>query len=770
MVHLAALLAEAKSHHASGRHREAEQLYRQILAADPSDVETHYLLGTACHVLGRPQEAIAALAEAVRLNPRHVEAHHYLGFVLAQLQAWDQAISSYQQALHLQPDYAEVAQRLQHALGGRERSEGDRLAAEGRTEDAIICWRRALELRPDDGDAMARLAATFDRQERYDEGVAAYRSFLKARPNSSGALNNLGVMLSKQGTPEEGLKCFRRALELNPADAESCNNLGVALTRQGQFDEAVANLQRAVELKPDYVEAHNNLGNAWGDRHVAEAIACYQRALQLNPRYGAAHCNMARRLESSDRLDEALVAYQRAVESSPGDAELFGNYGAALLSAARQDEAIAAYRTALRLNPRQRVWHGNLVYALNLLPDYDAATIFAEHREWGRRHADPLTATAAPHANDRTPGRRLRIGYVASHFREHAVNCFTEPILTAHDHQAVEVFCYNSALPGEADATTTRLRGCADHWREIVGLGDQHVSELVRRDRIDVLVDLAGHIGGSRLLMFAYKPAPVQVTYIGYQNTTGMLAMDYRLTDDWSDPPGMTDRYYTERLYRLPRSFFCFRAPPAAPDVAPSPASTNGFVTFGSFNNPAKLTPQVLATWAEVLAGAPNSRLLMLAPRTTAFRESVRDILARQGVGADRVELFFRGPQRDFLERVNQVDVALDPFPFNGHTTTCDCLHQGVPVLTLAGGSYASRFGGSALVTLDLREFIADSRAGYVAIAHEVAAHLDRLSALRAELRGRMLASPLVDAAGFTRNLEAAYRAMWVDWCAKPSP
>jgi predicted O-linked N-acetylglucosamine transferase (SPINDLY family) len=356
---------------------------------------------------------------------------------------------------------------------------------------------------------------------------------------------------------------------------------------------------------------------------------------------------------------------------------------------------------------------------------------------------------------------------VSSHFCEHAVNFFVEPILASHDHDAFEVYCYSGRQ--RQDETTRRLQGYADQWREIAAMSDEQAAALVRRDRIDILVDLAGHIAGHRLLVFARKPAPIQVTYIGYQNTTGMAGMDYRLTDEWADPPGTTDGFYTEELVRLPRSFFCYRPSDDAPPVGPLPAAVNGFVTFGSFNNFGKVTADVLAAWAKLLLSVDRSRLVILAAAVPSLGEYLTRTFQSHGVGAERFTLADRRPRDEYLKLVSQVDIALDPFPMNGHTTTCDALWQGVPVVTLAGRTYAQRFGSSAHVNLSVQELIAQSPQQYVEVAARLAGDVERLTELRGTLRQRMAASPLLDFAGFTRNLEAAYRRMWTDWRASKS-
>jgi predicted O-linked N-acetylglucosamine transferase (SPINDLY family) len=462
-------------------------------------------------------------------------------------------------------------------------------------------------------------------------------------------------------------------------------------------------------------------------------------------------------------LDEAVATARRAIELDPNFSYSHGTLGSSLRNLGRLDESIRELRTAVELTPDECVHRDVLIYTLLFHPASLPEQIFAEHVRWAQLFTDPLTAAASPHTNDRNTDRRLRVGYVSAHYFNHAVNFFSEPLLAAHDHDTIELFCYDNG--SQQDDANRRLRSCADHWREIGHLTDGQAAQTVRQDQIDILIDLSGHIAGHRLLLFARKPAPVQVTYLGYQATTGMQAMDYRLSDEWSDPPGTTDACYTEKLVRLAPAFFCYRPSPDAPPVGPLPALENGYTTFGSFNNFAKVTPAVLATWAQLLRQVPQSCLVLLAHAVPSLLAYVKQQFANHGVEAERVTVLNRCARGDYLQRISQVDIALDPFPFNGHTTTCDALWQGVPVVTLAGNSYAARFGSSAHVNLELKELVAASAEQYVAIAAGLAGDLERLQTVRADLRTRMAASPLLDGPGFARRVETAYRGMWIDWC-----
>ena len=757
MIDPAQVLAQAARHQQSGQLAEAERLYRQVLTQDPTTAQALHLLGTVAIQAGNPAPAIQLIGDAIRRDRTQAAFHANLAEAYRLTGDLAQAIASNERALQLQPKLVGP-----HAnLGAIHYQQRD-------WAKAVACYRQVVRLAPDDSAARIALGRALRQTGKPTEAEACFRRAVRNEPDNGPAHALLGLALLDQRKTEEAKTEFEAALRINPSDANAHNYLGTVLKETHQWPEAEQHLREAARLDPSLAAAHNNLGALLLDqgRH-AESIDALKRATELDPQSFQAHCNLARALDEIGQLDAAVAAAQRTIELNPEFAYGYANLGTSLKNLGRLDEAFDAYRTGIRLDPQGAYQHSDLIYSLNFHGGFDAATIFAEHRAWGRAHADPLTAAARPHTNDRTPDRRLRIGYVSAHFCAHAVNYFTEPILASHDHQDVEVFCYSNGA--KHDETNQRLRTYADHWREILPLDEEQAAKLVRDDKIDVLVDLSGHIGGNRLLLFARKPAPVQMTYIGYQNTTGMQAMDYRLTDQWSDQPGETDAYHTEKLIRLPQSFFCYRPSPDAPPVGPLPATSNGFVTFGSFNNFAKITPEVLATWARILQAVPGSRFVLLAHLADSLRAHVMRIMAEHGVGEDRLTFVSRCPRPEYLEHIGQVDVALDPFPFNGHTTTCDALWQGVPVVALAGTTYASRFGSSALVNLGLEDLIADSPERYHAIAVALANDVNRLTTLRVELRDRMQESCLLDFAGFTRHLETAYRQAWTDWCNAPA-
>ena len=592
-----------------------------------------------------------------------------------------------------------------------------------------------------------------------------YRQILAVEPTHADALHLLGVVANQSGQHATAIECIARAIALRGTEAAFHNNLGEAYRALRRTPEAVARYRRALELKPDFAEAHYNLGLALKEQGmVDEAVACYRRALELKPDYAKAHNNLGNAFREQGKLDEAVACCRRALELRPDFAEAHYILGNAFKDQAKLEEAVASYRRALELKPSYVEAHSNLVYALNFCPGYDAKTIYEELRRWSRQFAEPLAKFIQPHSNDRSLDRRLRIGYVSPDFRDHAESFFTVPFFAAHDHDNFEIFCYADVI--HPDGTTARLRESADVWRDIAGLTDEQIAQRVREDRIDILVDLTMHMAHNHLLVFARKPAPVQVCWLAYQGTTGLSAIDYRLTDAHVDPPGLNDRYYAEESIRLPDSFACYDPLTSEPAVNALPALERGQITFGSLNNFCKLNAEVLRLWAQVLKAVDHSQIMILAAEGT-HRQDTLDLLRHAGVAPERVILVGKRSRPQYLQLYQRIDIGLDTFPYNGQTTSLDAFWMGVPVVTMVGKTAVGRAGLSLLRSLGLPELIADTPEQFTRVAVELAGDLPRLSNLRATLRERMRQSPLMDASHFARNAEAAYRAMWQRWCAK---
>jgi predicted O-linked N-acetylglucosamine transferase (SPINDLY family) len=789
MTPLPDVLAVADRFHRFGALAPAERLYREALQGEPDNAEVWCRLGDVCQALGRHGEAVGSYHQALALRPDYVRAHNNLGVALMEQGRLDAAAASYREALRLQPDHAEAHNNLGIALMGQGRLDeaaasyaealrlkpaypaahnnlGHARAQQGRLAEAAACCQEAVRLQPDFAPAWAQLGDVLRGLGRPDEAAACYERAGRLRPGDAGPPTALGTLLLELGRPEEAVACYERALRLRPESPAACSNLGLALLHLGRADEAAVSFRQALHLQPDLAEAHNNLGLAVLNLGRAEqAVLSFGEALRLRPGLADAHNNLGLALAACGQPDEALACYERAVRLQPDHFGALTNLGNACKDQGRLGEAVACYRNVVAVRPEDARAHSNLLLALNYQPGADPAEIRREANAYAERHAAPLTAAAQPHPVRSLEGRRLRIGYVSADFREHPVAYFLEPILAAHDHQRFEVCCY--ADVGQPDAVTRRLQGYADQWRSLVGLSDEQAAEVVRQDGIDVLVDLSGHTGGNRLLVFAHKPAPVQASYLGYLGTTGLPAIDYYITDAHADPLGLTEAHFQEQLVRLPECGFCYQPGPA-PDVSPDlPARQSGRVTFGCLNTLAKVSAEVLALWAWVLAAVPGSRIVLPTGGRHA-EERVRATLVRNGVAPERVLLLDRAASRfDYLQRYHGIDLCLDPFPYHGVTTTCDALWMGVPVLTLAGRTCVSRQGVRFLRTVGLDELIADTPEDYVRVATELAGDLPRLAALHAGLRERMRRSPLLDARQFTKDLEEAYAAMWERWVSR---
>ncbi len=712
-------IAEGLRHHQAGRLEEAAKNYRQILTEDPEQPDALHLLGVVAGSIGQLDEAVELISQSLRVNPNNASAINNLAGVLKDQARYPEAIEFYEAAIAAAPNESYIHSNL-----------GNALRDAGRLEEAGTCHRRALELSPD----------------------------------SYAALSNLGSVLDAQGRLAEAVECFRRALQLNPDSHETHVNLGVTLKREGRLSEAEECLRRALDLQPRSDAALANLGSLMLQQgRVEEAFVTLELALSVNPRSAVALINMGNVLKDLGRFAAALECLQAAVQLAPRSHLAHNNLGTVLNELGRAAEAAECFRRALELQPDYHWAHSNLLFTLQYLPGIDRAELFADHRRYDEKYARHFTERAASHPNARDPNRRLRIGYVSGDFREHSVAFFIEPVLASHDRDQFEVFCYANQVGN--DAMTARLRALVPHWREVASLSDDALAARIRRDEIDILVDLSGHTARHRLLTFARKPAPIQVTMIGYMHNTGLSAMDYRITDVTLDPPGTSETLNSEELIRLPAGAATFRPPAECPPVNDLPALTSGYVTFGSFNNLAKVTPEVIATWAQILTAVPGSRLLVVGRGGNA----VKPEMEAHGIAAERVEAIDRQPLRKFLELHHRVDLTLDTFPYNGGTTGLIAIWMGAPFVTLDSGHTTGQAGGGLLRPIGLAQLIAADPADYAAKAVEAVSDLPRLGEWRCSLRGRI--APLLGGGeAYTGQLEAAYRDKWRTWCAREVP
>jgi protein O-GlcNAc transferase len=781
------VLQTAAEHHDAGRLADAEALYREVLERDPEQADAMHFLGLLCFQAGRPAEALELLDKAVALQTDVPELYATQARVLAAVGRADDAIAAWQKALDLQPDDPAG----QSALGGL-------LWRQGRKEQAIAAFRAAVKLKPDDHASWSNLGSLLMERNQLEEAVAACRRSVELQPDVAEAWINLGIVLRAHDKGDQAAEAYRRAIAIRPGFVEAYCNLTIVLCELKLFDVAFEVASSAVKMQPDHAPAHNNLGIVLKEFGKTEAaMNAYWRAIELNPKLAEAYNNLGLLLRELGRPEESVVAYNKALAIDPGFADAWSGLGNAHHDCDRLDDALAAYRKALDIRPNHSDAMNNMgnvllvlgrteealryydeaisirpdsnlgsnkIFALLMDERQDAPAILAACRDWDARYAAGLGRNVRVHENDRSADRRLRIGYISADFRRHVVGWNLAPLLTNHDKSQVEVFCYSAFH--QRDVLTERFMACADAWRDIVGIGNEQAAQMIREDRIDILVDLAVHSSGNRLLLFARKPAPVQVTYLGYCGTTGLGAMGYRLSDIFIDPPGSDVSCYSERTIVLPRTYWCYEPAGPYPEVGPLPARTAGHITFGSMNNSAKASHAARELWAKVLLAVPGSHLLIHS-HPGSHQESVLRQFVEAGVAADRIELVARQSWADYIQTYNRIDIALDSLPYNGGITSFDTLIMGVPVVTLRGRTSVGRAGCSILNNIGLKDLIATSAAEYVRIATKLAGDLPRLAELRAGMRKRMEGSPLRDAEGFARDVEAAYRRMWRQWCER---
>jgi protein O-GlcNAc transferase len=650
------------------------------------------------------------------LDYRQAGAHHLMGCAIMQRGEFHSAADCFAEALAVDPENADVHLDL-----------GNVLFSMGRIEEAIDAFEESLRLRPGNVSALGNLSIALREAGRLDESIAALEKIVEVKPDWLQANATLAFTLHRSGRVNQAIGFYRKVLMLKGDEPETCSNLSAALSDIGKYEEAIEMARKAIEISPTFADAWANLGDAE---------------------------------RKAGRPQESLIASRKALELRPGFALAHNNLGNALRDTGRIDDAVREFRKALMIDPTYVAAASNLLFSLHFHEGYTPAAILAEHQEWNRRFALPLEPRNPHYSNDRSPDRPLRIGYVSADFRNHVVGANILPLFRYRDRDSIHVTCYsNVALP---DAVTERFRELADDWRPVAGVEDAQVARRIADDRIDILVDLSLHTDGNRLLVFARRPAPVQITFAGYPGTTGLTAIGYRLTDPWLDPAGLNDACYSEQSIRLPGSFWCYQPVGGEPEVNEPPASKSGRITFGCLNNVVKAGASCLRLWAQALKAVPDSSIeLLCAPG--ARRD---EVVAALGVTANRVRFHDYQPRPQYLRLYHNIDISLDTFPYNGHTTSLDSWYMGVPVVSLVGQTAVSRAGLGHAANLNLAEFAARSPDEFVRITTKLAGDQARLTQLRRDLRSRMRSSALMDGARFARNIERAYRDIWRQWCA----
>lgn len=689
----------------------------QDLGLAPQGAEIANYLGNQLSLQGHFAEAKPWYLKAIELQPQLAKLYHNLGFVTEKQQEWETAIPYYHQAITLNPHYTKAYYRL-----------GLVLKQQKIIPKAIECFKQVLNLEPNHPSAKFHLALLWQAQEQEEKAKNVLNAEdWKLLPNLVTHLINRGNRYQEQNKYDDAQACYELALEFKPTEIIALYNLGLIFQKQGKLPEANAYYNQALKQDSEDIPALLNCGLILKEMgYIYDAIPYFQKILQLNPK----------------NLD--------ALKSLASSAEFLG----------RIPEAVDYAHQVLQIEPTAPN-HTYFLWLLSALTLISSEEILDSASQWYfQQIVQECLPTLKDHKRDRSPERKLRIGYVSPDFQHHSCSFFMKPVLGNHDHSQVEIYGY--AEVAKPDHITEEIQSFCDHWRSTVGLSDLEVAELIQADQIDILIDLAGHTNGNRLKVFGIKPAPIQATYLGYFATTGLPTIDYWITDAVLHP-AETKEVTSEKLWRLPRCYVTYDIFLDAPDVAPLPVEKTGSITFGSFNNPRKLTPQTITLWSEILKAIPNSRLLLKALRHQAVDPRVQEKLMatfiEQGVAKER--LFFQGASDEHLKLYNEVDIHLDPFPYSGCTTTCEALWMGVPTLTLAGARNMERLSATLIQSIGLEEWIASSPEEYVQKAIQFSQDRAYLAQLRSTMRDRLQQSQLLDAQGMTTTLEQAYRQMW---------
>ncbi|XP_010543807.1 PREDICTED: probable UDP-N-acetylglucosamine--peptide N-acetylglucosaminyltransferase SPINDLY [Tarenaya hassleriana] len=730
-------------HKDEGRLVEAAESYQKALMANPSyKLAAECLavvltdLGTSLKLAGNTQEGIQKYYEALKIDPHYAPAYYNLGVVYSEMMQYDSALSCYEKAALERPMYAEAYCNM----GVIYKNRGD-------LETAIACYERCLSVSP---------------------------NFEIAKNNMAIALTDLGTKIKLEGDVNQGVAYYKKALYYNWHYADAMYNLGVAYGEMLKFDMAIVFYELALHFNPHCAEACNNLGVIYKDRdNLDKAVECYQMALSIKPNFAQSLNNLGVVYTVQGKMDAAASMIEKAILANPTYAEAYNNLGVLYRDAGNIPMAIDAYEQCLRIDPDSRNAGQNRLLAMNYINEGHDDKLFEAHRDWGRRFMK-LYPQYTSWDNSKDPERPLVIGYISPDFFTHSVSYFIEAPLTHHNYTNYKVVVYSAVV--KADAKTYRFKEKVlkkgGMWKEVYGVDEKKIASMVREDKIDILVELTGHTANNKLGTMACRPAPVQVTWIGYPNTTGLPSVDYRITDSLSDPPD-TKQKHVEELVRLPECFLCYTPSAEAGPVCSTPALSNGFVTFGSFNNLAKITPKVLQVWARILCAVPNSRLVVKCKPFScdSIRQRFLTTLEQLGLESMRVDLL---PlilfNHDHLQAYSLMDISLDTFPYAGTTTTCESLYMGVPCITMAGSVYAPNVGVSLLTKVGLGHLIAKTEDEYVQTAIEMASDVTALAKSRMNLRDLMAKSSVCDGPNFTLALESAYRSMWRRYCEGDVP
>lgn len=778
----------------------AVQSYEKAISLKPDFTDAFVALGTAWESLENFDSAIECYRTALKHRPEYAEVHSNLGDALRSHKCFAEAETAYAEAWRLDASQIDLLYKLgavKHDLflNGRDNLEllteaetyyreflanrpdsvhahvglAKALYDHNRYDDAIAEFRRAIACAPQNTENLLTLGLVLQSHDNLDEAATCYLQAIEIDPTLSAAHNNLGAIARKLGDSEQAISHFKRAIAQCPDYAQAHFNLGLTLKKAARYEEAEQCFLKAIQIKPDFAEAYIDYGmllQHFGKPNVAEEK--YRKALQLDPKLSATYVNLGAVLCHTGRFSEADALFKAGAMLHPKDTGILVNWSNTQKDMGNINGAIELLRTAIAIDPTLLEAYSNLLFNQHYLPEWDISQMLADARAFGRQ-AEMRAKPFQTWENEKTQGRTLRLGFISGDLRNHPVGYFLEGVLAAIalDTSAdLEVHAFPTRA--SADAVSERLRSYCTGWHPVTELTDSEFCDQIRKNKIDILIDLSGHTGHTRLGILAWRPAPVQVSWLGYFATTGLNAVDYFIADPWTLPI-TEERNFVEKIWRLPETRLCFTPPKEDIEVNTLPAIKNGFITFSCFNTLAKVGDQVIQAWARILAGTPGSRLLV---KSHLIGDSIRckEVIARftsNGISTDQLILEDYETRQNYFCAHHRVDMALDPFPYPGGTTTAESLWMGVPVLTLAGTHFLERQGVGLLANVGLIDWIASDLDDYITRGIRLAADIESLEKLRCNLRQQALHSPIFDGQRFAGHFVDAMRQMWAEYCIK---
>ena len=735
-----------------GELEEALARVRPLLNIFPLSITLLNIQGAAYAGCKRFDEAIESYREAIKVSPESLVSYTNLGSALKESGDLEGAIDVYLQVIKIDSTYADAYFNM-----------GNALKTQGNIDEAIDSFRQAVAANPAHVSAHNNIGTALKAKGDMAGALDSFMQAVEFKPDFAEGHYNLGVTKKELGDLEGAISSYRRAVRINPDYVEAHNNLGVLIQDHGDLEGAVASYRQALMIKPDFAEAYSNMGTALKEKgDLVGAVDQYQMAVELNPNLSDAHNNMGLALKEKGDLDHAIASYKRAIDCEGDHAEYFSNMGVAQQEKGYLNEAMESYSRALTLRPDYAVAYSNMLFCVINNREENRATIFDAHCEFSERFEQPLVQFWPKHANGSDSERGLKVGFVSADFREHAVAYFFEPTIKMLCGLPSYTFYAYHNLAHEDDITRGIKRHFA-HWVPVSNLTDEQLSAKVIEDGIDILIDLSGHSAGNRLLAFARKPAPVQVSWMGYPGTTGLQSMDYFMGPGFALPAGECDDQFSEKVVGLP---FTVSYLPAIeyPAVNTLPALANGYITFGSFFRPSKINRAVIAVWSELLRAIPSAKLVMGGMLGDLDDNDFIKWFAEEAIDLGRVTFLARTDMSHYCSMHHRVDLCLAPFPYVGGTTISTALMMGVPTLVMNGGTLTSSGGAGRMHYVGHGEYIAANEGEFIAKGVELSGDVERLSRTRMALRDKTLHS-YTDTELMRSSMDKAFRTMWGRWC-----